>query len=340
MRRILHALSIALVLSLGANAQSITKTTASGSTNSVFTVNGKVDVATTIFSNAADSMVNGDTLLIASKSDTIYVSEDNSDLVDVDIILMIVDSGVAHWTIRADWKLSDSTKLVMYNGGDLSSPLPCDANKKLVFGNYNVASCSGGNATYSFRDIMDFGGYDPINPPLPVSLTHFTAEEIDAQTVKLNWQTASEIHHERFELYKSVDGVNFNLIYTEYGNGVNSLETKDYFFVDQINSNKGAYYKLVQHDFDGQSETFNIVRVSPSKEATVSTFPNPATEFITVDIKSENNENNIELLNTSGQVLYSTTVGRNGSVKIDLNQFKTGLYILSVDGVNHKILKK
>ncbi len=340
MRRRIYTIATALLFILTANAQSITKTTAPGASNSLYTVNQKVSTLSTAYTSAVATMSDGDTLYVGSKSDTLYVEDDNSSLMNIDIILMIVDSGVAHWTDRADWVLSDSSQLIMYNGGDLSSPLPCDANKKLVFGTYNVASCSGGNADFSFRDIIDMGGFDPQNPPLPVSLTDFNATQLDELNINVNWQTAMEINHERFEILRSTDGVNFTVVHTEFGSGVNSLEIKNYNFVDQFNNTNGVYYKLVQYDFDGQNEAFNVVYVAPSKTTTVRTYPNPATSYLTVDINSENPSTEITLSNLKGQVLFAYSTTRNESVTIDLNDFETGLYILSVDGQNQKILKK
>ena len=303
------------------------------------TITGSISVSSSSF---CSTLSDGDTLWIGSSSDTLFIDTNNSTYASTNLIIYIVDSGVVHWTGRWDWTVGAGSKLVMGNGGDLDSPSPCDANKKFKFGTDNIASCSGGNADYSFRDIIDFGGYDPNNPPVPIELMSFghkvISTDLSGSVVEINWQTARELNNDRFEIYRSENGEDFDIVQVVPGAGTSS-KINSYSIVDQARPNtKILYYKLVQIDFDGTSEAFKALSVNLSNlEGQVSIYPNPAQNEIEFKI-SNAKSTEITITNINGDVVLAKTV--KDSVRVDVSEWRAGLYFLRATSNNTEVVNR
>jgi len=114
---------------------------------------------------------------------------------------------------------------------------------------------------------------------LPVELTSFTAIKIGS-TVKLNWNTATEINNYGFEVERctpSAERQAWNKIGFVNGNG-NSNSPKDYSFDDRNLSADKYLYRLKQIDNDGQYEYSEIIEVDlglPTKYELTQNYPNP-----------------------------------------------------------------
>lgn len=93
--------------------------------------------------------------------------------------------------------------------------------------------------------------------PLPVGLTTFTATS-DGRNVTVNWQTATEINNDYFEIQYSVDGNSWEGINQTKGVGY-STSPVDYQVLDAMHSR--GYYRLKQVDFDGQFKMYDPVYV-------------------------------------------------------------------------------
>lgn len=91
--------------------------------------------------------------------------------------------------------------------------------------------------------------------PLPVSLTSFNATKI-IDGVKLSWSTVSEKNNSHFDILRSSDKENFELITTKTGAG-NSFARLDYSYTDPTPANGNNYYKLRQVDLDGNTTTYD-----------------------------------------------------------------------------------
>ena len=69
-------------------------------------------------------------------------------------------------------------------------------------------------------------------------------------------------------------------------------------------------------------------------------YPNPAVEFITIDLKEMNSANNVvEITNTLGQVVFTQTANEN-MLKVNVSAFPNGAYIVNVNGVSQLFIKK
>ena len=117
-------------------------------------------------------------------------------------------------------------------------------------------------------------GFDP--DILPVELASFSAKT-SVVGVTLNWQTSSEINNSGFDIERSQDNNNFEVIGFVTGFGTTS-GTHNYSFVDNNVTIGTYYYRLKQIDFDGSfkhSGTVEVDFTSPTEFNLLQNYPNP-----------------------------------------------------------------
>lgn len=184
--------------------------------------------------------------------------------------------GVGNSMWSFDGAIGTNNKLNVTRNGSLSTTTPTiyvsNASNPIV--NVWVTLTSSNFTTLRIRFITNINASGEtfmlddvevwdITPILPVELIDFYSESSN-DGVLLKWETASEINNDRFELYKSIDGINFELLGVVLGNGnSNRIINYEYFDNELIYSN--TYYKLVQFDFDGNLEEYGPIVVYPKK---------------------------------------------------------------------------
>jgi len=110
---------------------------------------------------------------------------------------------------------------------------------------------------------------------LPVEMLYTNAEKANGNVV-ISWATSSETNNDFFTIERSYDLVNWNAIGTVTGAGNSKMET-EYEYTDFTKPIGTTYYRIVQTDFDGTSEQFDVMSINGSKTA----------------------NNNIEIINTT-----------------------------------------
>jgi len=109
------------------------------------------------------------------------------------------------------------SEIQLYNGGSIT---------------YNGGSISGSVTTVS----ENFGTYsEQCGDPLPVELVKFTAVRLN-DVNELNWITASELNNDYFQIEKSLNGTEFNVIGRVGGNGT-SYQLNEYAYIDAESTN-------------------------------------------------------------------------------------------------------
>ncbi len=129
--------------------------------------------------------------------------------------------------------------------------------------------------TAAVTSFSDFTGGE--SSALPVELTSFEASVKD-NTVKLLWETTTEVNNYGFEVERSNDNIIFSKIGFVSGHG-NTNSIKKYFF-EQTNLENGIYYfRLKQMDSDGGSSFSNTIQVMvnhiPNNFSLNQNYPNP-----------------------------------------------------------------
>ena len=109
---------------------------------------------------------------------------------------------------------------------------------------------------------------------LPIELLFFKGFK-KSTSISLSWATASELNFDYFEIQKSHDGLNFNVINNITGHGTTN-ERKDYSFEDEKPYIGRNYYRLKSVDFDGYSEVFDVIMVEYNGDKNFSVYPNPS----------------------------------------------------------------
>lgn len=163
--------------------------------------------------------------------------------------------------------------------------------------------------------------------PLPVHLINFNAFK-ENNLVSVSWSTSSEINSDKFEVLKSLDGLNWVSIGTVKAAG-NSNTVSNYTFID-VNPVKGIqYYKLKETDLNGDFSMSPIAVVNfnaPANIGKVSVYPVPVSNVLNLNVQNpENNTVKIVITNSLGVVVCEMNADNN-QVQIDMTRFSSGIY--------------
>jgi hypothetical protein len=195
------------------------------------------------------------------------------------------------------------------------------------------------------ENILTFGTTEAANP-LPIELTRFEVRRVGAD-VELFWQTASELENDYFEVQRSVDGVEYEVLGRVQGNGT-SNRTHNYFFGDtqpQIGIN---YYRLKQVDFDGNSSYSEVRRISfdGSVRLALRVYPNP-TEVSNLNFQVSGKpavETRVRLLDLQGRVHFQKVYTDGGDVVEDTayisSSLPAGVYLMEVVQDNQRVVDR
>jgi uncharacterized protein (DUF1501 family) len=181
----------------------------------------------------------------------------------------------------------------------------------------NVNSIMNGN-NYAWLPIFQ------ASSPLPISMLGLQAKASKCE-VSLNWETEHEENFSHFNVMYSKDGNDFEKI--------GRIETKGtasaYDFKHEPSEGMAFYY-LQAIDIDQKSLQSNTVTLRVScEEVKVLVYPNPATDFIHVDIKGAREPLSITLLNQGGQMM-TNKMSQNDRVILNTRNMPNGLYSLVI----------
>jgi len=158
-------------------------------------------------------------------------------------------------------------------GDDLNKAGLTDLNNIDSWMFYGIGSTS--NVANCFVDDIYYTN-EIASTPLPVELTSFSASIIDEE-IKLHWITETEVSNYGFEILRSTQNDEWDVLGFVEGHG-NSNSPKEYSFVDN-NVTAGKYsYRLKQLDTDGKFEYSKIIEVdldTPLKYELTQNYPNP-----------------------------------------------------------------
>ena len=152
--------------------------------------------------------------------------------------------------------------------------------------------------------------------------------------VRLQWQTASEFNSDKFEVEKSIEGVNFNKIGTVTSAGTSNTP-RDYSFPD---TNPAAinYYRIKQIDKDGKSSYSKVLQVKFKNGNPLTIQPTIVTDQLRVNIGLEQREiKGFQVYDISGRAVLNTA-GRSGYNEIDVSHFSAGSYLIRLQTADGK----
>ncbi len=162
---------------------------------------------------------------------------------------------------------------------------------------------------------------------LPVDLIKFDVE-VEEEVHVVIWVTASEENNLGFEIQRSSNGIDWDMIGFEYGAGTYDL-VSEYAFVDERPMNGYNYYRLQQEDFDG-TIVYSDVRVVEKLVPEVQVYPNPAQNelFFSDDYRGQ-----VTIYNTVGAMELTANV-QGG---LNIGSLKGGLYFIQLENQDQTI---
>ena len=115
---------------------------------------------------------------------------------------------------------------------------------------------------------------------LPVLFNFFTASVVNKSVVQLKWQTGSETNNDHFEVERSNNLSNWEIIANIKG-AVNSNHTINYTTTDIHPYTGISYYRLMQVDLDSKFTYSAIQKITLNETLSrLNVYPNPADKYL------------------------------------------------------------
>ncbi len=169
---------------------------------------------------------------------------------------------------------------------------------------------------------------------LPIQMSDFQAAE-HANMVNLTWNTMLEINSDHFNIqHLAANGV-WETIGQVDAKGT-SVTTIDYSFTDEHAVAGPNEYRIQSVDKD-KKYSYSEIKVITLGTLSVSLFPNPATDYVNVNLgKTPSGMQNIRLISQSGQILFEKRAENVGGtiVPLAVSNYPQGNYLIVVTGAN------
>jgi hypothetical protein len=201
-------------------------------------------------------------------------------------------------------------------------------------------------------DGSEFGDYVYssiiLNITLPVTMGEIKGKLID-NTAIIDWSTYTESGNTNFDLERSTDGRNFDVLKTITGSGISS-SIKNYKWIDTDlpKNEKILFYRLKVTDQSGKFEYSNVVSLKPSVTTYVENiYPTLLTGGELVSVKMVSNsaqEAAITIFSSAGKkIAVQVQTLRKGGNDFSINGFTkvgSGVYFLRIKTDNFSVTKK
>lgn len=261
------------------------------------------------------------------------------------VILPNMEDGAYH-QIQVTWAYNASTPFSstltttvdgIYSVSVSFAPFVLFNASDVIYVGFTGAQINSNEQRISFASPGSSGSCSSVLGALPVELTAFNGEMDKNRTVQLNWSTARELNNNYFEVLRSEDGNNWQIVGEVEGAGTTEISS-NYTFNDGFSKPTNVYYQLKQIDYDGSFEFSNVIRVELLSNITdiMSVFPNPTEGFVQLRVIEQGDSQEFKYLfaDQLGRIVKSGTVrteykGYN-DFGIDINDLTTGIYIVKM----------
>ncbi len=184
--------------------------------------------------------------------------------------------------------------------------------------------------------------------PLPVTLISFNAA-LAGQNVAINWATASEENNDHFDVERSFDVKDWNLVQRESGYGttqeMHNYAAMDYNVTEY--NDKVLYYRLKQVDYNGKMSYSDIraVKLNPSIAIDdLKTWFDKDENKIFINItSSEELESRVFLIDMNGNTITQQKINVNKvltQLSLNMDGLAKGIYIINYSNENTTKSKK
>ncbi|RQO32627.1 hypothetical protein DBR32_03275 [Taibaiella sp. KBW10] len=201
----------------------------------------------------------------------------------------------------------------------------------LTFGQFRQGTTSlpdGTGAYYLFDNLSA----SLISTPLSVTLQNFSVEKYGF-AARLKWETLSEQNNKGFELQRSADGINWEILGFEASKSSsgNSSEPLLYSYIDTAPLSGSNYYRLNNIDYDGKQQYSSVQMLKFNHNASVAIYPNPVRSELSIN--NLEGVNTIKLINTYGHTITTSSTG-NAATKLDFSSLPDGVYTIQIVNEN------
>jgi hypothetical protein len=215
---------------------------------------------------------------------------------------------------------------------------------KISAPNYNTKQISGVSVANRNTTLLNIQ-LEPTNP-IPVELVSFSAYKTE-NSIILNWTTATETNNKGFEVLRSVNDGNWQIIDFISGNG-STTHVHNYSFTDN-NISSGFYkYKLKQIDYDGTYKISDVIEVDFNTNLSFElsqNYPNPFNPITTINYSIPNDDMvSIKVFDIMGKEISCliNEFQKSGkySIKFDATNLTSGVYFYQLTSGKFSAIKK
>lgn len=255
------------------------------------------------------------------------------------------------WNIAAETPLVSNLKIGLgWNGSVQAAGFnPALPNISLI--RYNgtaweeTAAAINGTDPYSAQasGFTTFGYFGVENGTLvlPLKLLAFKASSGNGlnKPVRLSWTTVNEINTKGFDIERSTNGKNFNLV--DYVSSKNRPDVQSYVYNDTDPLPGISYYRLKQIDKDGKYEYSEIISVDNKTALSFSLYPNPVASILTIQYPVVNTNTQITVYSSDGKKLLHKALDLGKyETAIDISELESGIYLLELNDNTERAIAK
>jgi hypothetical protein len=166
---------------------------------------------------------------------------------------------------------------------------------------------------------------------LPVIWLDFHVSKV-GETAQLDWTTSEEINNRGFDIMRSINGQKYEKIgWVDAATPSSAVNV--YQFTDH-NPRRGInYYRLNQYDWDGKFD-YSPVRtiIFNDNHFSVIVTPNPAKEFLYIEIQTLQDFSDISLIDIAGRVVLTARIPATDLItNLSIDKLSPGTYTLVVE---------
>ncbi len=174
------------------------------------------------------------------------------------------------------------------------------------------------------------------NTPLNISMGPLSGKR-DGNMNVLSWNSLDESNASHFEVERSQDG----RTYTQIGQVKAKGNPSAYTYQDADFLQGNNFYKVAFVDVNGKKVYSNIVKLVVSNNFTISAFPNPTTNDVTLSLEGELGANpRVFVTDLSGRVVYQTTTITGSELIIPMKALAPGVYVIKyTDDIQNAVIK-
>lgn len=171
--------------------------------------------------------------------------------------------------------------------------------------------------------VVGFSGFfvKTQNIQLPVDLISFSGKVINKQG-QLQWITANEKSFNRFEIERSVNGINFQKIGEVSAKGGSS---QNFYSFTDINLTGSMYYRLKMVDNDGSFKYSSLIRLNLGESPSLQLFPIPAMDQLNVSGIQAGGM--LKVIDMSGKTIQQLITTQTTEILM-IDQLPSGIYLL------------